>query len=186
MYYWVSSPDSIAKILRDAEATGVPKTNLQYLRTFPVALPPLPEQRAIASILGALDDKIELNRRMNATLEAMARAIFQSWFVDFDPVRAKAEGRETGMPAEIAALFPDGFVESELGEIPEGWGLCSIGDIAHNLRRTLRPEQIAGDTAEIGPEHMPQKSIALAEWGNAADLEATSMRLRAAKYSSAS
>ena len=82
---------------------------------------PLPEQRAIAHILGTLDDKIELNRRMNETLEAMARALFKSWFVDFDPVRAKAEGRDPGLPRHIADLFPDSFEDSELGEIPKGW-----------------------------------------------------------------
>ena len=82
------------------------------------------EQRAIAHILGTLDDKIELNRRMNATLEAMARALFKSWFVDFDPVRAKTEGRDTGLPREIADLFPDAFEESEVGEMPIGWQGC--------------------------------------------------------------
>ena len=87
---------------------------------------PLPEQRAIAHILGTLDDKIELNRRMNATLEAMARAMFRSWFVDFDPVRAKMEGRDTGLPKDIADLFPDRLVDSELGEIPEGWTVSEI------------------------------------------------------------
>ena len=86
-----------------------------------VPLPPLTEQRAIAHILGTLDDKIELNRRMNETLEAMARALFKSWFVDFDPVRAKAEGRDPGLPKPLADLFPARFVDSELGEIPEGW-----------------------------------------------------------------
>lgn len=79
------------------------------------------EQHAIAHILGTLDDKIELNRRMNETLEAMARVLFKSWFVDFDPVRAKAEGRDTGLPKDIADLFPDSFEDSELGEIPRGW-----------------------------------------------------------------
>jgi len=92
---------------------------------------PLTEQRAIAHILGTLDDKIELNRRMNDTLEAMARALFKSWFVDFDPVRAKAEGRQpSGMDAETAKLFPSEFVESELGEIPKGWTLRAVGDLA--------------------------------------------------------
>ena len=87
----------------------------------------LPEQKAIAAVLGALDDKIELNRRMNATLEAMARALFQSWFVDFDPVRAKQEGRHpAGLDESTAALFPDSFD----GEIPEGWELAQIGDFA--------------------------------------------------------
>jgi type I restriction enzyme S subunit len=94
------------------------------------------EQRAIAHILGTLDDKIELNRRMSETLEAMARALFKSWFVDFDPVRAKMEGRWQrgqslpGLPAHLYDLFPDRLVDSELGEIPEGWGVKSIGDLA--------------------------------------------------------
>jgi type I restriction enzyme S subunit len=86
-----------------------------------IQLPPVSEQRAIAKILGTLDDKIELNRRMNETLESMARALFKSWFVDFDPVRAKAAGRDPGLPKELAALFPDSFQDSELGEIPKGW-----------------------------------------------------------------
>jgi type I restriction enzyme S subunit len=134
VYYYVSSPMSIQKLLRDAEATGVPKTNLAYLRSFPILLPPLPVQREIAHILGSLDDKIELNRRMNATLESMARALFRSWFVDFDPVRAKAEGRQPeGMDAETAALFPDSFEDSALGEIPAGWRVLPLDQIADFL-----------------------------------------------------
>jgi type I restriction enzyme S subunit len=97
---------------------------------FPIRIPPLPEQRAIAAILGALDDKIELNRRMNRTLESMARAIFTSWFVDFDPVRAKMEGRlPFGMDADTAALFPDAFEDSPVGQIPQGWRIAPIGDL---------------------------------------------------------
>ena len=94
-----------------------------------IPLPSLPEQRAIAHILGTLDDKIELNRRMNETLEEMARALFKSWFVDFDPVRAKMEGRDTGLPPDIADLFPDRLVESELGEIPERWEVKALGEL---------------------------------------------------------
>jgi len=87
------------------------------------------EQRAIARILGALDNKIELNRRTNAALEATARALFQSWFVDFDPVRAKAEGGQPdGMDAETAALFPDSFEDSALGALPSGWRVGTVGD----------------------------------------------------------
>jgi len=97
---------------------------------FEVPLPPLQDQRAIAHILGTLDDKIELNRRMNETLEAMARALFKSWFVDFDPVRAKVKGRDPGLPKPIADLFPDSFVDSELGEIPKGWSVRPIGDLS--------------------------------------------------------
>jgi type I restriction enzyme S subunit len=104
--------------------------NQDVIGRIPISLPPLPEQRAIARILGALDDKIELNRKMNATLEAMARALFKSWFVDFDPVRAKAEGRApSGMDAETARLFPSEFVESELGPIPKGWRVSKLGDL---------------------------------------------------------
>ena len=83
---------------------------------------PLPEQRAIAHVLGSLDDKIALNRRMNETLEAMARAIFQDWFVEFGPVRTKIEGRKNYLPQELSSLFPDRLLNSELGEIPEGLG----------------------------------------------------------------
>ena len=88
---------------------------------------PTPIQCQIVEILGTLDDKIELNRRMNETLEAMARAIFKSWFVDFDPVRAKAEGRDMGLPRHIADLFPDRFEDSEMGEIPAGWKVTRWG-----------------------------------------------------------
>ena len=100
-----------------------------HLKKMWVILPPLSEQRAIAHILGTLDDKIELNRRMNETLEAMARALFKSWFVDFDPVRAKMAGRDPGLPQHLADLFPDRMVESELGEIPEGWEVTALGDL---------------------------------------------------------
>ena len=105
------------------QGTGTVFTNLktEILKRHRVKIPPLLEQRAIAHILGTLDDKIELNRRMNETLEAMAWALFKSWFVDFDPVRAKMEGRDTGLPQEIAELFADRLVNSELGPIPQGW-----------------------------------------------------------------
>jgi type I restriction enzyme S subunit len=95
-----------------------------------IGLPPLSEQKAIGNILGTLDDKIELNRKTNETFEAMAKALFKSWFVDFDPIRAKAEGRPTGLPAEISDLFPDSFEDSELGEIPSGWCIDSIYAVA--------------------------------------------------------
>jgi type I restriction enzyme S subunit len=98
-----------------------PSLNRNFIHPIQVSVPPLPEQHAIAHILGTLDDKIELNRRMNETLEAIARAIFKSWFVDFDPVRAKAEGRDPGLPKPLADLFPNSFQASPLGMVPEGW-----------------------------------------------------------------
>ena len=104
-----------------------------HIESFRLPLPPLPTQRAIAHILGTLDDKIELNRRMNETLEAMARTLFKSWFVDFDPVRAKAEGRDSGLPKALADLFPTRLFDSELGHIPEGWEVKGLDEIARFL-----------------------------------------------------
>jgi type I restriction enzyme S subunit len=113
-----------------SDKAAVPGINRNHLHQAQVSLPPLHEQRAIAHILGTLDDKIENNRRMNETLEAMARAIFKSWFVDFDPVRAKMEGRQpVGMDAETAALFPESFEDSPMGKIPKGWKVGSIADL---------------------------------------------------------
>lgn len=112
-------------------ATGGAQRNLstRTIRQFELEVPPFHEQRSIGQVLGALDDKIELNRQMNETLEAMARALFKSWFVDFDPVRAKADGRQPwGMDAETAALFPSEFENSELGEIPKGWRVGTVGE----------------------------------------------------------
>ncbi len=111
-----------------SDKAAVPGLNRNHLHEEAVRIPAsIDEQRAIAHILGTLDDKIELNRRMNATLEAMARALFRSWFVDFDPVRAKMEGRDPGLPKDIADLFPDRLVDSEIGEIPDGWDVSTIG-----------------------------------------------------------
>ena len=128
--YWFLVQDHIVDYLQsiaENSTSAYPSIRPSDLEQLTLPLPPLPEQRTIAHVLGTLDDKIELNRRMNATLEGMARALFRSWFVDFDPVRAKMEGRATGLPPDIADLFPDRLVESELGEIPEGWEMSEIG-----------------------------------------------------------
>jgi type I restriction enzyme S subunit len=112
---------------RKGETDMADYVSLTTQRTLKVTVPPLAEQKAIAEVLGALDDKIELNRKMNATLEAMARALFQSWFVDFDPVRAKLDGRKPdGLDKATAALFPSSFQDSPLGPIPKGWAVGSI------------------------------------------------------------
>jgi len=113
-----------------ASGSGVPSLSRDDFYREELLLPPLKEQKAIAHILGTLDDKIELNQKMNQTLEEMAKAIFKSWFVDFDPVRAKAEGRPTGLPPEISDLFPDELVDSEIGEIPKGWEVGVLSDVA--------------------------------------------------------
>ena len=108
--------------------SAIPSTSREDFYGLPVKVPPLSEQRAIAHVLGTLDDKIELNRRMNRTLEEMARAIFQDWFVDFGPTRAKMEGLDPYLPPELWGMFPDELVDSELGEIPEGWEWKTVKD----------------------------------------------------------
>ena len=127
--YSLVDPTTQAKLLSWAASGGTRNALTKgMIEAIDVKAPAaVSEQRAIAHILGALDDKIELNRRMNETLEAMARALFKSWFVDFDPVRAKMEGRDTGLPRNIADLFPDRLVDSEMGEIPEGWEVSEVG-----------------------------------------------------------
>ncbi len=129
LYYVFTSAEQQDYVRQNAIQTGVPHTNLGILRNTPLKLPPLAEQKAIAAELGALDDKIELNRRINATLEAMARALFQSWFVDFDPVRAKLDGRPpAALDPATAALFPASFDETGLGHIPHGWTATTLGE----------------------------------------------------------
>ncbi|HDL16303.1 MAG TPA: restriction endonuclease subunit S, partial [Rhizobiales bacterium] len=165
---------------------------------FELRIPPLPEQRAIAHVLGTLDDKIELNRRMSETLETMARALFKSWFVDFDPVRAKCRGEPacspqfgqvpqsgqahrpapTKWPQHILDLFPDRFVDSELGEIPEGWEVKMIGDVAEHPRRSIRPESMETNAPYIALEHMPKRHIALPDWGTTKGLQSNKFEFR--------
>ena len=133
-----------------------------------IPLPPLFEQRAIAHVLGTLDDKIELNRRMNETLESMARALFKSWFVDFDPVRAKMEGRWRpgeslpGLPAHLYDLFPDCLVDSELGPIPEGWDVGVLDDsielLSGGTPKTSIPEYWDGDILWYTAKDAPSPS----------------------------
>ncbi len=140
LYYQFIGPAQQAFIEAHKIQTGVPHTNLGILRNTPLLVPPLPKQRAIAHILGTLDDKIELNRRMNRTLKGMARALFQSWFVDFDPVRAKQRGEALpGLAPELAALFPDRLVETEMGVAPEGWESQQLRDVLDLRRDSLQP-----------------------------------------------
>ena len=152
--------------------------NQTILSSVPTSVPPLEEQRAIAHVLGTLYDKIELNRRMNETLEAMARALFKSWFVDFEPVRAKVEGRWrrgesiAGLPAEHYDLFPDRLVDSELGEIPEGWR------VGNQRRSGASPEEIDPATPYIALEHMPKQRIALSDWRTADGLASNKFRFK--------
>ncbi|NEO97194.1 MAG: hypothetical protein F6K58_00430 [Symploca sp. SIO2E9] len=137
--YYIQSSDFWNQVTsRSGETDMAPYISLTNQREFKIAIPPLPEQKTIANILGTLDDKIELNQQMNRTLEAIAQAIFKSWFVNFDPVYAKMEGRQpVGMDAATAALFPDEFEDSPLGKIPKGWKVMQLKEIANNESETF-------------------------------------------------
>lgn len=148
-YYVARSPNFRDYAISRMEGTsGRQRVPADAIEAYQLNLPPLTEQHAIAQILGTLDDKIELNRKQNETLEAMARAIFKAWFVDFEPVRAKMEGRWKrgqslpGMPAHLYDLFPDRMVESELGAIPEGWGVSALRDVCSYISRGISPKYI--------------------------------------------
>ena len=135
LYILTQSQLFLSQVQALRTGSAQPQLPIRDIERITIPLPPLPEQRAIAHVLGTLDDKIELNRRMNETLEAMARALFKSWFVDFEPVRAKMEGRWhrgeslPGLPADLYDLFPDRLVDSELGEVPEGWEVKTLGEV---------------------------------------------------------
>jgi len=143
--YVLQSREIQAQLYSRSTGTTVRGIRQSELRKVLLPVPPIHVQRAIAHILGTLDDKIELNRRMNETLEQMARALFKAWFVDFEPVRAKMEGRwKRGqslpvMPAHLYDLFPDRLVDSEIGKIPEGWKVVRLPEIVEvNPSRKLR------------------------------------------------
>jgi type I restriction enzyme S subunit len=178
--YWVFLSESFnQELCASATGTKIVHTAPDRIEAYSFDRPPLDEQRAIARILGTLDDKIELNRRMNQTLEAIARAIFKSWFVDFDPVRAKAAGRKPpGLAPAIADLFPDSFEDSELGEIPTGWTVGTLGTVAAESRGAVRPADIERGTPYIALEHMPQRSIALNSWGVSDDIASGKLRFK--------
>jgi type I restriction enzyme, S subunit len=188
LYYWMLGPEFYTQFKGVAGQTDMAEyVNLTDQRRMQITIPKTDEQRTIAHILGTLDDKIELNRKMNETLEALARALFKSWFVDFDPVRAKAEGRSTGLPACIATLFPDSFEDSELGEIPAGWSILGLDQTARFLNglalqkfppkddrflpvikiAQLRTENTAESdkaSADLAPEYVVEDGDVLFSW----------------------
>ena len=163
-----------------SDKAAVPGLNRNHLHQAPVWFPDdVNEQRAIAHILGTLDDKIELNRRMNETLEAMARALFKDWFVDFGPTCAKAEGRDPYLAPEIWDLFPDKLDED--GK-PEGWEYGRLADIADSPSRGVRPSEVSKDTPYIGLEHMPRRSVALTEWEGAGKVTSNKYVLKRGEF----
>lgn len=172
------APGSVGneQIFASQSGQSKPGLSLRNLQEFLVAIPPLPEQRAIAAILGALDDKIELNRATNATLEEIARTLFTSWFVEFAPVRAKAAGHAPhGMDAATAALFPDSLEDSPLGLVPEGWRVESLDRIATYLNGLALQKFPAEDD-----EYLPVIKIAQLRKGNTEGSDRASTTIPAA------
>jgi type I restriction enzyme S subunit len=162
------------------EGTGSTVSNVRIPVLKALKIPRQTNEKAIAHILGTLDDKIELNRRMNETLEAMARAIFKDWFVDFGPTRAKMEGRAAYLPEHIWSLFP-GAINDETG-LPEGWELATLGYIAESVNRTVNPAEIDEQTPYIGLEHMPRHSIALSDWEGAGKVTSNKLRFETGEF----
>lgn len=149
-----------------------PSLNRNNLYGIPIRIPQPFVQKQISDFVLALDNRIALLRETNATLEAIAQALFKSWFVDFDPVRAKMAGRAPeGMDDATAALFPDSFEESELGLVPRGWRVGTLGDIAETARQQLQSSDLHADLHYVGLEHIPRKSLSLTNWSNAEGLE---------------
>jgi type I restriction enzyme, S subunit len=145
--------------------------NTGAIASLKVPVPSDAEAEAIAAVLGALDSKIELNRRMNATLEAMARALFKSWFVDFDPVRAKPDGRQpASFDNATAALFPSAFEDADCGEMPKGWRCGSVGDLGVRILDKVGKQSEWAAQPLIDLSRIPQRSVALGEWGLGAEL----------------
>jgi len=160
----------------ESRATGTTVFGIKQsvLRKIELSFPDFGEQKAISQILGTLDDKIELNRKTNETLEGIAKALFKSWFVDFDPVRAKAEGRPTELPDEISELFPDSFEDSELGEIPSGWSVAEIGNFLDLERDSVTP-------SDSGEEIFDHYSIPAYDEGLMPSIE-TGQSIKSNKY----
>lgn len=159
LYYWLKS--NTQELERHASGSTFLELSGSALREISIKIAPVPEQRRIAHILGTLDDKIDLNRRMNATLEAMSQALFKSWFVDFDPVRAKMEERNTGLPKHVADLFPDSLVESELGEIPQGWIVKTLGEISSKPQYGFTA---SAKKDQVGPKFLRITDINKSSW----------------------
>lgn len=162
--YLLMSPRQQEILASYATGTTVAGISQKALRSIPITIPSLDEQIAIGELLSVLDDRIDLDRQMNDTLEGMVRAIFKDWFVDFGPTRAKAEGREPYLAPDIWDLFPDALDDDDK---PDVWEHGCLADVADSPRRGISPADVSEETPYIGLEHMPRRSIALTEWEGA-------------------
>jgi len=177
VYRFLTQDHVINYLHRIAEDSSsvYPSMRPSDIENLEIELPPLCEQRAIARVLGALDDRIELNRRMNETLEATARAIFKDWFVDFGPVRAKMDGRQPYLPPEIWELFPMTLDDTGM---PSGWKRDRLGAIATAHAYGAAPSNVPTDTPYIGLKHIPRRSVAIESWDNAHNVSTAKFKFR--------
>lgn len=183
LYYCMQSQFVQRQIEQVAVGSTQKTISLASIKSLQIPVAATREIDIIAHILGSLDDKIELNQRMNDTLESIAQALYKSWFVDFDPVKSMAEGRKPeGMDDAIASLFPASFTESNRCLIPKGWVLGKLGDIANNPRTGVQPTEISPDIPYIGLEHMPRRSISLYEWEGAGKVTSTKSAMQAGDF----
>jgi type I restriction enzyme S subunit len=180
IYAIVSQPGFDQFVMNNAHGSAQPNVSADGIGRILIPLFQPDEQLAIGRCIGALDDKIELNRQMNRTLERVTRAIFKAWFVDFEPVKAKAAGAHSfpSIHQDAFDCLPTRLIESDLGLIPEGWVLSAMGDIGHQRREQVAPDDTAEGTAYIGLEHMPRRCIALSNWGTADTVTSAKSRFK--------
>lgn len=172
IYYQMRSQDFSAHVVSKAQGSANQASiTLDAIFSYRLFWPKVEHRDVIVTFLSHLDDRIALLRETNATLEAIAQALFKSWFVDFDPVHARARGEQpAGLAPEVAALFPDSFEESALGMIPRRWDVGVLGDVAETSRKQIKPEQLSAETLYVGLEHIPRKQLGLDSWGTAGEL----------------
>lgn len=162
----LQSPSVMNELKKRESGTTVTGIKQKELRKALLPIPPHDEQIRISEILVGLDDKIELNHQMNSTLEQIAQTLFKRWFIDFE------FPDENGNPYRSSG---GRMVDSELGEIPEGWGVGKLGDIAEEKRKNVKVENINPETPYFGLEHIPRKSISLSDWGNASEIKSNKL-----------
>ena len=173
LFYWCASWDFVNFLDASSEGTRMPRAKWEVAVNHRIPSFSTHEQKAIAHILGTLDNKIELNKKMNQTLEEIAKTIFKSWFVDFDPVRAKAERRPTGLSPEISDLFPGELVDSEIGEVPKGWEVINLGQLLFEIGLKTKPSKETLVKPYVPIDCIARKSLALYEAKDGAEAKSS-------------
>ena len=172
LYHYLKCDNTIKNLQKEAESRSgtFPQITFDAISYFSIPIPTIREQERIVTFIDNIEKQIEYNQKINETLNEVARTLFKSWFIDFDPVRAKAEGRSTGLSKEISDLFPDSFEDSELGEIPKGWSKSIITDIANRISDKYKKDEDWSNEKLIDLSRMPSNSISLTSHGRGDEL----------------